>query len=48
MTSEYQQWHQLKQNYLKYVEKALAEVDSPKTAEILSDVAAHLENKYAG
>ncbi|MBL7214842.1 MAG: hypothetical protein ISS71_04115 [Phycisphaerae bacterium] len=47
MTSEHQQWHQLKQNYLKCVEQALASVDSPKTAEILSDVAEHLENKYA-
>ncbi len=47
MTSEHQQWQELKQNYLKHVEQALASVDSPKTAEILNDVAAHLENKYA-
>ena len=47
MTSEHQQWQELKLNYLKHVEQALASVDSPKTAEVLNDVAAHLENKYA-
>lgn len=47
MNAEYQQWQELKQNYLKYVEQALASVDSPNTTEILNDVAAHLENKYA-
>lgn len=46
MTSERKQWQELKQNYLKYIEQALAGVDSPKTTEILNDVAAHLENKY--
>ena len=47
MTSEYQQWQKLKNNYLKQVEHALASINHPKNTDVLHDVDEHLERKYA-
>ena len=47
MTSEYQQWQNIKENYLKLIEKNLAQVDHPQRVEILNNVREHLDSKYA-
>lgn len=47
MNGDYSQWQKLKDGYLKQVEQALAATDHPKRAEVLRDVEAHLEQKYA-
>ena len=46
MTSEYQQWQEIKANYLKLIEKSLAQVDHPQRSEVLANVCEHLESKY--
>lgn len=47
MSSEYQQWQEIKANYLKLIEKSLAKVDHPRRSEILGNVREHLDSKYA-
>jgi hypothetical protein len=47
MSSEYQQWQDVKENYLKLIEKNLAQVDHPQRSEILANVREHLDSKYA-
>ncbi|MHC4291779.1 MAG: HAAS signaling domain-containing protein, partial [Planctomycetota bacterium] len=47
MSSEYQQWQEVKENYLKLIEKNLARVDHPQRSEILANVREHLDSKYA-
>ncbi|MCE5187339.1 MAG: hypothetical protein LLF76_14565 [Planctomycetaceae bacterium] len=42
-----QQWQNVKEGYLKQIEKELAKIDHPKRAEILSSVGEHLDQKYA-
>ncbi len=42
-----QQWQDIRDNYLKLIEKNLARVDHPQRAEILNNVREHLANKYA-
>lgn len=42
-----QQWQDVKEGYLRQIEKSLAKTDHPRRAEILSDVKEHLERKYA-
>ena len=46
MTSEHKQWENIKENYLKLVQKNLAQVDHPQRTEILANVREHLDNKY--
>lgn len=46
MSSEYQQWQEVKENYLKLIEKNLAQVDHPQRSEILANVREHLDSKY--
>jgi len=47
MTSQNKQWQDVKENYLKLIEKKLAQVDHPRRAEILANVSEHLDSKYA-
>jgi len=47
MHSEYQQWQEIKANYLKLIEKNLAQIDHPQRSEILANVGEHLDSKYA-
>ncbi|MDH4203727.1 MAG: DUF1700 domain-containing protein [Phycisphaerae bacterium] len=47
MNSQNKQWQEIKANYLKLIEKNLAQVDHPQRSEILANVREHLENKYA-
>jgi len=47
MTAEHPQWQEIKENYLKLIEKSLAQVDCPRRTEILNNVREHLDNKYA-
>jgi hypothetical protein len=47
MNSEYQQWQEIKANYLKQIEKNLAQVDHPQRSEILANVCEHLDSRYA-
>jgi hypothetical protein len=42
-----QQWQNVKEGYLRQIEKSLAKTDHPRRAEILSDVKDHLDRKYA-
>ena len=42
-----QQWQNIKEGYLKQIQKELAKVDHPGRAEILNSVQEHLEQKYA-
>jgi hypothetical protein len=37
MNPENQQWQETKENYLKQIEKSLAQVDQPQRADILKD-----------
>ena len=39
-------WDNLKQGYLRQVEKSLMKVSSPRKKEVLEDVACHLDQKY--
>jgi hypothetical protein len=41
-----QQWQDVKEAYLKQIEKYLAEVDHPRRPEILRDVQKHMEEKF--
>lgn len=47
MTAEHAKWQQLKNNYLKQVEQALASTNHPKSTDVLRDVDEHLGRKYA-
>ncbi|MHC4988479.1 MAG: HAAS signaling domain-containing protein [Planctomycetota bacterium] len=47
MTSQNKQWQDVKENYLKLIEKKLAQIDHSRRAEILENVREHLDNKYA-
>lgn len=47
MSSENKQWQEMKESYLKLIEKGLARVDHPQRSEILANVRDHLDNKYA-
>ena len=47
MNPENRQWQETKENYLKQIEKSLAQVGHPHHAEILANVREHLDNKYA-
>ena len=47
MTSESKAWQQLKEQYLRQVEKALASVRHPRTRDVLADVGAHLDRRRA-
>jgi hypothetical protein len=47
MNPENQQWQETKENYLKQIEKSLAQVHHPQRADILANVREHLDNKYA-
>lgn len=42
-----QQWQDIKENYLKQIEKVLAKTDHPRRVQLLCDVKEHLERKYA-
>jgi uncharacterized membrane protein len=44
--SSQQQWLDVKEAYLKQIEKYLAEVDHPRRPEILRDVHKHMEEKF--
>ncbi len=41
------QWHQVKQNYLKQVDEALAKVSHPERQDVLKNVESHLKQKYS-
>ena len=47
MSSEQQQWENIRDNYLKMIQKNLAQVDHFRREEILGNVREHLESKYA-
>ena len=47
MTSEDKRWDRLKADYLGKVEKALSSVQHPRRNEVLEDVRAHLERRFA-
>lgn len=47
MKSEQLQWEEVKENYLKLIQQALAFVEHPRRTEILNNVKEHLERKYA-
>lgn len=41
-----QQWQDVKESYLRQIEKSLAQTDHPRRSEILSNVREHLDEKY--
>jgi hypothetical protein len=47
MNQENKTWESVKQSYLKQVEAAIKAAGHPKPQEILDDVSAHLELKFA-
>ncbi|MHC4572878.1 MAG: HAAS signaling domain-containing protein, partial [Planctomycetota bacterium] len=47
MTSQNRTWESLKAKYLREVEKALSSVEHPRIKDVLADVSAHLDQRFA-
>lgn len=47
MTNEIKTWQDIRNSYLKQVEKAISKVKTPRKKEILCDVEAHLDQKFS-
>lgn len=47
MSSENKTWQTVKAEYLRQVEKALSSVEHPRRNEVLEDVTAHLDGRFA-
>ncbi len=47
MTAQCRKWENLKADYLRKVEKTLSSVKHPRGKEVLDDVRAHLDNRFA-